>query len=340
MRTVGAASAVLAMALALAGGCATTVYRPTEPRPVMGPGILVDVMSIRGAAHEAEVSIRTQQSTLIGPVSSSAGDKESCSSSQPLPIDYHPESNVTQRIPDAFEVNGGVIVFVQLGGGREVAQRGLFLDFKVDTGDVQGCLRAPLTAAGSETLWRDEHRPWSLSAGLRFDTPLEPLEGTGSRISAEFRALFPVSRFRLLYGIVIGGATCRGGDCPALESYGDDENGGIAGLFFHVGGELGIERRIPIGRRSLSFTAGGSIAWFRLGARPDYAGDTNAGVAGPFASLTLFLPRSELIPGLDPPAGRGTHGPEIFVQRLTAFGRGPTESAWTLGFGWRIEGTQ
>lgn len=336
MRTVGAAST----ALALACGCATTIYRPTEPRPVMGPGVLVDVMSIRGAGHEAEVSIRTQQSTLIGPVSWSAGDKESCSSPKVLPIASHPETGVTQQVPDAFVVNGVGVVFVELGTRAEMAQRGLFLDFKVDTGDVQGCLRAPLTAAGSETLWRAEARPWSLSAGLRFDTPLEPLEGAGSQLSAEFRALFPVGSVRLLYGIVIGGATCRGADCPVVESYGDDENGGIAGLFFHLGGELGIERRFPIGRWSLSLTGGGSIAWFRLGARPDYAGDTNLGVAGPFASLTLFVPRADLIPGFEPPAARGSHGPEIFVQRLTAFGRGPTESAWALGVGWRIEATQ
>ena len=338
MRTVGAAPA--ALALAVACGCAATSYRPTEPRPVMGPGVLVDVMSIRGAAHEAEVSIRTQQSTLIGPVSWSTADKESCSSTQALPIVNHPESGIAQRIPDAFEVNGAGVVFVQLDIGREIAQRGLFLDFKVDTGDARGCLRVPLTASGSETLWRAEGRPWSLSAWLRFDTPLEPLEGTGSRLSTEFRALFPVGRFRLLYGIIVGGATCRGGNCPPLEAYGDDENGGVSGLFFQIGGELGIERRIPMGRWSLAITAGGSISEFHLGAPPDYGGGRNVGVAGPFASLTLFAPRPDLIPGFDPPAGRASHGPEIFVQRLTAFGRGPTESAWALGFGWRIEGAQ
>jgi len=32
-------------------------------------------------------------------------------------------------------------------------------------------------------------------------------------------------------------------------------------------------------------------------------------------------------------------GPELFVHRLTAFARGPTESAWVIGLGWRIEGT-
>src|SRR5262252_9315187 len=115
MRTVGAAAA--ALALAVACGCAATSYRPTEPRPVMGPGVLVDVMSIRGAGHEAEVSIRTQQSTLIGPVSWSTGDKESCSSPQPLPIDRHPEKDVTDPVPDAFEVNGADVVFVGLASG-------------------------------------------------------------------------------------------------------------------------------------------------------------------------------------------------------------------------------
>jgi hypothetical protein len=336
MRTYAAAL----VTAALAGGCATTIYRPTEPRPLMGPGVQVDVMSIRGAAHEAEISIRTQQPTLIGPVSWSTGDRESCTSTQALPVGHRVQQDALELLPDAFVVNGADVVFVQLGGGGELAQPRLFLDIKVDTGETQGCLRAPLTAAASETLWRTDRRPWALSAGLRFDTPLEPLEGTGSRLSAEFRALFPVGSVRLFYGIILGGATCRGADCPPLESYGNDENGGIAGLFFHIGGELGIERRFAIGRWALSVTAGGSIAEFHLGAPPEYTGGQNAGVAGPFASLTLFGPRAELIPGFDPPPRRGAHGPEIFVQRLTAFGRGATESAWAIGLGWRVEGTQ
>jgi hypothetical protein len=306
----------------------------------MGPGVQVDIVSIRGAAHEAEVTIRTQQPTLIGPVSWSAGDRESCSSAQALPVGYHQEGEVLTRIPDAFEVNGADTVFVDLGTGMAIAQPALFLDFKVDTQAAQGCLRAPLTAPGPETLWRADRRPWALSAGLRWDTPLEPLEGTGARVTVEFRALFPVGPLRLLYGVFLGGASCRGADCPALESYGNDEDGGVAGLFFHIGGEAGVERRIAIGRWSLSLTAGGSIAEYRLGARPEYTGAQNVGVAGPFASLTLFGPRAEMIPGFAPPARRGAHGPELIVQRLTAFGRGPTESAWTIGFGWRVEGTQ
>jgi len=325
---------------AFAAACATTTYRPTEPRPVMGPGVQLDVVSIRGAAREAEVEIRTQQPTLIGPMSWSTGDRESCSATAALPLGRRPEKDVLVTVPDAFEVNGVDSVFVDLGSGREIAQRNLFLDVKVDTGDAQGCLRTPLTAAGPETLWTAERRPWALSAGLRFDTPLAPLEGTGSRISVEFRALFPVGPLRLFYGVVMGGASCRGADCPSIEFYGNDDNGGLAGLFFHIGGELGIERRIPLGRWSLSITVGGSIAEFRLGAGPEYAGGQNVGVAGPFASLTLFGPRAELIPGFAPPARRGAHGPEIFLERLTAFGRGPAESAWAVGLGWRFEATQ
>lgn len=328
------------MTLALAGGCGHTVYRPTEPRPEMGPGVQVDVVSIRGAAREAEVAIRTEQPTLIGPVSWSRGDRESCSSAQELPVGTHQEKDVLTRIPEDFEVNGAETVFVDLGTGLEIAQPGLFLDFKVDTQATQGCLRAPLTAAGSETLWHAERHPWALSVGLRFDTPLEPLEGTGARISVEFRALFPVGPLRLFYGVFLGGASCRGADCPALESYGDDDNGGVAGLFFHIGGEAGAERRVAIGRWSLSITVGGSIAEFHLGARPEYTGAQDVGVAGPFASLTLFGPRAEVIPGFAPPARRGAHGPELIVQRLVAFGRGPTESAWAIGLGWRVEGSQ
>jgi hypothetical protein len=310
-----------------AAGCAATTYRPTEPRPVAGPGVQVDVMSIRGAAHEAEVAIRVQQPTLIGPVTLSTADKESCSSTEALPVGYRAQGSDFAQITDAFEVNNTDVVFVELGSGPEVARSGLFLDLKVDTSAAQGCLRTPLTAAGNETLWRAERAPWALSAGLRFDAPLSPLEGTGSRLSLEFRALFPVGPVRLLYGLTFGGATCRGGNCPSVGTYGDDA-------------EMGVERRVPIGRWSLAVTLGGSISVFHLGAASDYTGERTAGVAGPFASLTLFGSRADIIPGFAPPARRGAHGPEVFFQRLTAFGRGPTESAWVAGFGWRIEGTQ
>lgn len=321
-----------------AAGCAATTYHPTEPRPVAGPGVQVDVVSIRGAAHEAEITIRVQQATLIGPVSLSTADKESCSSTEALPVGYRAQGSEFARINDAFEVNNTDVVLVELGSGPDVARPGLFLDLKVDTSAAQGCLRTPLTAAGTETLWRAERSPWALSAGLRFDAPLSPLEGTGSRLSLEFRALFPVGPVRLLYGLTFGGATCRGGDCPSVGTYGDDAE--IAGLFGHAGAEVGVERRVPIGRWSLAVTLGGSISVFHLGAPDDYTGERTAGVAGPFASLTLFGSRADIIPGFAPPARRGAHGPELFFQRLTAFGRGPTESAWVAGFGWRIEGTQ
>ena len=68
-----------------AAGCAArpTVRRSRAPWP--GRAVQVDVMSIRGAAHEAEVAIRVQQPTLIGPVTLSTADKESCSSTEALP---------------------------------------------------------------------------------------------------------------------------------------------------------------------------------------------------------------------------------------------------------------
>jgi hypothetical protein len=82
---------------------------------------------------------------------------------------------------------------------------------------------------------------------------------------------------------------------------------------------------------------GGSLSFFHLGAPPDYGAGKNAGVGGPFASLTLFGPRGDIVPRFKPTARRGSSGPEIFVARQTAFGRGPTESAWVGGFGWRFE---
>jgi hypothetical protein len=332
------ATAVALGALAVAG-CAVTTYRPVEPRPVMGPGVQVDIVSIRGAAHEAELAIRVQQPTLIGPVSLSTADKESCSAPGALPVGYRTEGSDFSPIDDAFEVNRAEVVFVELPSGAEIARPGLFLDVKVDTASEQGCLRMPLTAAGAETLWRAERMPWTLSAGLRFDTPLSSLEGTGSRLSAEFRVLFPVGPLRLLYGLTFGGATCRDGGCPSVGA--DSNDGAFSGLFGHAGAELGVERRMAIGPRwSLAVTAGGSISIFHLGAPSDYMGERDAGVAGPFASLTLFVPRPDIVPGFAPTARRGAHGPELFIQRVTAWSRGPTESAWVAGFGWRVEGTQ
>jgi hypothetical protein len=333
MRAIAVALGALA-----AAGCAATTYRPTAPRPVFGPGVQVDLVSIRGAAHEAEVAIRTQQPTLIGPMTLSTADKESCSSTEALTVGTRTDGSDFARISDAFEVQSSEVVFVELGPSAAVARPGVFLDMKVDTSADRGCLRVPLTAAGGETLWRAERNPSSLSAGVRFDTPLSALGGTGARLSFEFRALFPVGPLRLLYGVTFGGATCRGSDCPDFDTSGDD--GEIAGLFGHGGVEVGVERRMPIGRWSLSATLGGSISVFRLGAPDDYRGDRTAGVAGPSVSLTLLGSGADLIPGFVPAAHRGANGPELFLQRLTAFGRGPTESAWVIGLGWRIEATQ
>ena len=153
-----------------AAGCAATTYRPTEPRPVAGPGVQVDVVSIRGAAHEAEVAIRVQQATLIGPVTLSTADKESCSSTEALQVGYRAQGSDFAQINDAFEVNSTDVVFVELGSGPEVARPGLFLDLKVDTSATQGCLRTPLTAVGTETLWRAERRPWALRQAPRMFT--------------------------------------------------------------------------------------------------------------------------------------------------------------------------
>ena len=219
----------------------------------------------------------------------------------------------------------------------ERAQRGLFLDVKIDTSTAQGCLRLPLTAAGDETLWKADRRPWAINIGLRVDAPFSRLEGTGTRVSLAVRALFWAGPVRPFFGITVGVAGCRSADCPDIASGGEDEQ--TQGVFGHVGAEAGVERSFPLGRWSMSLALGGSIADFKLGAPDDYPGEIHAGVAGPFASLTMFLPRSAGAPGFAPPNRPGGHGPELFFARQIAFGRGPTESAWVAGLGWRIEGT-
>ncbi len=336
--TAPIALATLAVALTL-GGCGHTTYRPTAPRPALGPGVQVDVVSIRGAAHEAEAVIRSQQAMTIGPVSWASGDVAPCTATHVLPVGRKVSDELT-LLPDQFQTaSADDIVFVQMKTDSGLARRDLFLDFKVDTGEAQGCLRVPLTAAGDETLWRADRRPWSLNAGFRVDEPLGRLEGTGLRLSLSFRALFPVGPVRPFFGFSFGVAGCRGADCPPV-SFSDNEDEGSQGFFGTFGGELGVERRTPIGRWSISLALGGNLSVFHLGAPPDYPGDTNAGVGGPFASLTLFGPGADAIPGFSPTARRGAHGPELYFARQIAFGRGPNESAWVAGFGWRVEGTQ
>ncbi len=336
-----AAAALAAAALAALTGCAITTYRPTEPRPGLGPGVMIDVVSVRGAADKAEVLLRTQQPTLIGPVSMSTGDRPSCDSEQSLPVGHDALVAPGTHAPRSFEINGVETVFVDVGGFHPAGPN-QFLDFKVDNGTEQGCMRLPLTAAGDQTLWRASTTPWSLSLGLRLDHPLAPLGGTGMRVTTEARAIRPMGPVRGFFGFTVGVAGCRGADCPPENVISDGDDDPTTGVFGHIGGELGIDRQFPLGRRwALAATLGGNISVFHVGAPADWLGDQVAGVVGPFASLTLFGLGSydAAIPGFTPEARKMRSGPELFVHHLTAFARGPSESAWVLGFGWRIEGT-
>lgn len=334
--------ALAAAALAALAGCAMTTYRPTEPRPVLGPGVVIDVVSVRGAVDKAEVLLRTQQPTLIGPVSISSPGHESCHAELPAQaVGRDVRVAEGEQAPPSFVVNGVQTVFVDLAGPVRPEGPNAFLDFKVDTGGQQGCIRVPLTAATvDQTMWRADSPPWSVSMGARIDHPLAPLGGTGARLTTEVRVLRRLGPVRGFFGFTLGGAGCRGPSCPPA-SLDQGEDDGVTGAFLHYGGELGIDRRFRIGGRwTLAVTLGGNISSFHVGAPPDWPGDKSGGVAGPFASLTLFgLGGDSAIPGFAPEA-RGLHsGPELFVHRLTAFGRGATESAWVVGFGWRAEGT-
>jgi hypothetical protein len=325
--------------LALAG-CAPAIYRPTEPRPALGPGVLIDLVSIRGAGDKAEVLLRTRQPTLIGPVSWASGDQEFCSSELSLAVGRDARVAEGEQAPPSFETNGEQTVFVDLSSGPRLAGPNLFLDFKIDTGSVQGCLRLPLTAAGDQTLWRAHSAPWSVSLGARIDHPLASLGGTGARGTAELRVLRPLGPVRGFFGVTTGVASCRGASCPPVDS-GDGEDDGASGMFVHVGGELGLDRRFALNQRwTLAAALGANVSVFHVSAPADWGGDKAATVAGPFASLTLFgLGNERPLPGFTPEARGAASGPELFIHRLTAFNRGPTESAWVIGFGWRVEGT-
>ena len=334
--------ALAAAALAALGSCAMTTYRPTEPRPVLGPGVMVDVVSVRGAADKAEVLVRTQQPTFIGPVALSSPDHESCHDELPIqPVGRDVRVAEGEQAPPSFVVNGTETVFVDLSGPARPEGPNAFLDIRVDTVTQRGCLRVPLTAAAADqTMWRAGSLPWSVSMGAHLAHPLGPLGGTGARFTTELRAIRDLGPVRGFFGFTLGIAGCRGGLCPP-ESLDKGEDEGATGVFLHYGGEVGLDRRFRLGANlTLAATLGGNISSFHVSAPADWPGDRSGGVVGPFASLTLFGLRGDsAIPGFSPEARRLHSGPELFVSRLTAFGRGPTESAWVVGFGWRLEGT-
>jgi hypothetical protein len=301
---------------------------------------MIDIVSIRGALEKAEVLLRTDQPALIGPVSLSSGDRESCSSEMSLAVGRDVHVAEGEQAPPTFEITGTQTVFVDIGEPPRPPGQDLFLDFKVVSGGHEGCMRLPLTA-GDQTMWRAESPPWAGGFGLRVDHPLAPLGGTGARVTLEARAIRPLGPVRGFFGFTLGVAGCRGVGCPP-ETLDQGEDDGVTGVFGHFGGELGVDRRFQLGRRwTLVAALGGSVSAFHVSAPPGWIGDQNATVAGPFASLTLFGLGGDdgKIAGLTPDARRLRGGPELFVQRLTAFNRGPTESAWVIGIGWRAEAT-
>ena len=332
--------AALAAALAATSGCAMATYRPTEPRPVLGPGVMIDVVSVRGALNHAEVLLRTDQRALIGPFSWTSGDHESCSAEMALAVGHKVPVTEEEEAPPTFEITGTETVFVNLGSPPRPPGTDLFLDVSVVIGDHAGCMRVPLTA-GDRTMWRAAAPPWSVSFGLRIEHPLAPLGGTGLRTTLETRVIRPLGPVRGFFGFTFGFAGCRGGNCPP-ETSDQGPDGSVTGVFGHLGGELGVDRRFELGRRlSLAVTLGASISGFHVPAPEGWVGDQNGTVAGPFASLALFGLGGDdgRFPGLAPEARRLRGGPELLVHRLTAFNRGPTETAWVVGIGWRVEGT-
>lgn len=360
-RRVGIAKASL-IALGLVGGgapgCAPTVYMPTQPRPTFGPGVMVEILSMRGAGNQVELGIHNAQPSvqpsMIGPITWSEGNRPPCSGTTPLmvtrPQTIQPVANQPTPNPAAegtlslldpqFPSERDDIVFVQLGTGSEVAVPGLFLDVPVATPAGQECLRLPLTAAGSETLWQASRVPWIGSFSLRLEDPLGDLGGNGAGVMLEGRAIRPVGSqagWRPFFGFLLGGKGCRG-VCPRTEISFDDD-GETPGLLFHYGLELGLERRFAIGRRGLGLTAGASLLGTHLGAQDDFVGDRNGGLWGPFAAASFFGGSSGVVPGFSPPARRGSLGVELSLARQTAFARGPTQTAWVAAFAVRIEGS-
>ena len=79
----------------------------------------------------AEISIRTERPTQVGPFSWSSGAAESCSATQTLAVGRDENFTVDTAIATPFETNGNDVVFVNLGKGLEIAHPGLFLDVAI-----------------------------------------------------------------------------------------------------------------------------------------------------------------------------------------------------------------
>ena len=132
----------------------------------------------------------------------------------------------------------------------------------------------------------------------------------------------------------MAGATCRG-VCPSLHISSDD---GTSGVFTHIGGELGLERRFPIGRWSSGVAAGASLMATQLHATADFSGERHGGLWGPFVAVSFFRAPARTFPGFSPPARSNTVGVELSLARQTAFARGPVESAWVAGVALLVQG--
>jgi hypothetical protein len=334
------ASATLITLLALAtgtGGCAT-VYEPTTPRQAEAPGVRADIAMIRGPAREAVVVIRAAERQRLFVAQLANPGAPPCESLNELAV--RARDPAVPPIDPLFTHPGASDVFVVTlpTAISALARPGLSLDLAVGdaVGDKEGwCLRLPLTAAGTDVLWRRSQPGWSIGASVRFDAPLSSTARVGIGWTGEMRFLHPLGPLSAFGALTFGFAGCRG-DCPPFDLAGDGEDFTLLGLFGRLGLEAGFERQVPLHGWTLSLVAGGSATLAHLSAADDFVGPREELLAGPFAALRLEVPRAS-IPGFSPVLVPLSRGPELFAAYEIASGRGPEPAGWRLGIGWAFQ---
>jgi hypothetical protein len=316
------------------GGCAT-VYEPTTPRQAEAPGVRAEIAMIRGPARQAVVMVRAAERQELFVAQLASPGTPACASLNELPLHAMdqavPPTDQLQTHPGASDI----FVVTLPPAILALAHPGLSLDLAV--GAQEGwCLRLPLTAVGTEVLWRRSKPGWSMGASLRLDAPLSSTAPVGIGWTGELRFLHPLGPLSPFGAITFGVAGCRG-ECPPLGFQGDSNDLTLSGVFGRLGLEAGVERQVPLGGWRLALVAGAAATLAHLSADPGYVGPREALLVGPFAALRLEIPHAK-IPGFSPDLVPLSSGPELFAAYEIPSGRGSEPGGWRLGIGWAFQG--
>ena len=327
------ASWVSSAALLAVGAC-STAYVPTTPRRVHAGDVQASVEGLRGT-KVAEVRVATANATGVTLKAARLGtaDQPPCTSVRGLGVVAESgQTSADEHRPLRLRSDERIDVLLP-AALDDFSRAGLTMDLSFEDG-ATGCVRFPLTAAGSEILWQGG-RGWGGSGHLRIEWPIASAGGIGGGLTAEMRFTRPVQlggEWRLSLALPFGWVGCRGA-CPDVDFHSDEKNAFITGIFYHVGAAASVARVVSAGRWTLLPAVGIRASVYLLGAFADYGGDRVATGVGPFVGLGLLPWRRPSPPGFRP-APTARSGFELTFGALGAYGRPPGGTVWLLGLGW------